>query len=450
MTKTTKIQLISKNDDVLEYKEVNKLLWELQRETRTAANRCIQLCWEYSGFESDWKKKHGEYPTREENKEILGKSLSTVIYNRIKEDAPSMNTGNLSMLSQGVCGRFNAIKGDILRGNVSIPSYKSNIPIELHKNSIKLQCDKDENGGVKEWIFELSLFSRAAKKEYNLSTGSLIFKAIVPAKSAGSVRTILERCYDEVYSIAGSKIKYDNGKWYLLLCYSFDKPKAEPSKEQMKNIMGVHIAEHNAVICTFSHKPKKYTIDGGEVLAFATQIERRRRNIGMASSKHSVLCGDGRVGHGYRKKMEPLNHISNKISNFRNTTNHRYSRQIVNWAIANKCGVIQIEDLNGLASEELERSTLLKNWSYYDLIGKIEYKAKEFGIKVVKVGYKGLRKWCSECKAPTVERKKTDDGMVYDICTCCGQAFDIDYNIPKALVIEDIDELLKANTENND
>lgn len=135
MTKTTKIQLISKNDDVLEYKEVNKLLWELQRETRTAANRCIQLCWEYSGFESDWKKKHGEYPTREENKEILGKSLSTVIYNRIKEDAPSMNTGNLSMLSQGVCGRFNAIKGDILRGNVSIPSYKSNIPIELHKNS---------------------------------------------------------------------------------------------------------------------------------------------------------------------------------------------------------------------------------------------------------------------------------------------------------------------------
>ena len=235
------------------------------------------------------------------------------------------------------------------------------VVIELHKNSIKLQCDKDENGGVKEWIFELSLFSRAAKKEYNLSTGSLIFKAIVPAKSAGSVRTILERCYDEVYSIAGSKIKYDNGKWYLLLCYSFDKPKAEPSKEQMKNIMGVHIAEHNAVICTFSHKPKKYTIDGGEVLAFATQIERRRRNIGMASSKHSVLCGDGRVGHGYRKKMEPLNHISNKISNFRNTTNHRYSRQIVNWAVANKCGVIQIEDLSGLASEELERSTLISS-----------------------------------------------------------------------------------------
>ena len=199
MTKVTKIQLISRNDDILDYKEVNKLLWELQRETRAAANRCIQLCWEYSGFESDWKTKHGEYPTNEESKEILGKTLSTVIYNRIKTDAPNMNTGNLAMVSQGVCGRFNALKGNILRGDVSIPSYKSNIPIELHKKSIKLLCEKEENGGVKEWIFELSLFSRTAKKEYNLSTGVLRFKAIVPAKSAGSVRTILERCYDEVY-----------------------------------------------------------------------------------------------------------------------------------------------------------------------------------------------------------------------------------------------------------
>lgn len=312
------------------------------------------------------------------------------------------------------------------------------------KKNIRLEISKDDNGGVKEWLFRLSLFSNAAKKENNLPTGSLLFKAIVPAKSAKSVRTILERCYDEVYSISGSKLKYENGKWFLMLCYSFDKPLSAPDEQNAKNIMGVHIAKHNAVMCTFSHNKKVLTIDGGEVLAFSIQVERRRRNIGMASSKHSVLCGDGRVGHGYHTKMEPLEHISNKISNFRNTTNHRYSRQIVNWAVQNKCGVIQIEDLNGLATEELEKYSLLKNWSYYDLISKIEYKAKEFGIKVTKVGYKGLRKWCSDCKAPTIERKNDDDGNEVDICTCCGQIFDTDYNIPKALIIEDIDELIKS------
>lgn len=31
--------------------------------------------------------------------------------------------------------------------------------------------------------------------------------------------------------------------------------------------------------------------------------------------------------------------------------------------------------------------------------------------------------------------------------TCCGQIFDTDYNIPKALIIEDIDELLKSKTQ---
>lgn len=198
MTKTIKIQLISRNDDILDYKEVNKLLWQLQKETRAAANRCIQLCWEYSGFESEWKKKHGEYPTRDESKAILEGNLSTLIYNRIKADAPSMNTGNLAMINQAVCGRFNALKKDILRGDTSIPSYKNNIPIELHKKSIRLEISKDDNGGVKEWLFRLSLFSNSAKKENNLPTGSLLFKAIVPAKSAKSVRTILERCYDEV------------------------------------------------------------------------------------------------------------------------------------------------------------------------------------------------------------------------------------------------------------
>lgn len=454
MTKTTKIQLISKNDEILDYKEVNKLLWQLQRETRAAANRCIQLCWEYSGFESDYKKNHGEYPTRDESKEILGKSLSTVIYNRIKEDAPTMNTGNLSMLNQSVCGKFNTMKSDILRGDISIPSYKKDMPIELHKKSIKLDFEKDENGGVKTWLFELSLFSREAKKANNLPSASLRFKAIVPAKSAKSVRTILERCYDEVYSISGSKLKYDNGKWFLLLCYSFDKPAVVPDEANSKNIMGVHIAKNNAVVCLYSNSKRADKIDGGEVLAFAAQIEQRRRSIGKASSKHSFLCGDGRVGHGYHAKMKPLENIGSKVSNFRNTTNHRYSRQIVNWAVQNKCGVIQIEDLTGLAADEQEQYTLLKNWSYYDLMSKIEYKAKEYGIKVIKVGYKGLRKWCADCQSPTLERRKNAENAEVDVCTNCGQAFDIDYdidyNIPKALIVEDIDELLKCKTEKTD
>lgn len=449
MTKVTKIQLVSKNDDILDYKEVNKILWDLQRETRNAANRAIQLNWENTKTTEKWKEANGEYPTNDELKEIYGKSLSGYIYDCIKKDAPTMNTGNLSAVNQKASAAYKTALKEMLRGDKSMISFKKDMPLELAKKSIVLSCNVDENnGGVKEWIVTLSLLSNSGKAKYGLKTGSLDFKAIVPAKAAGSVRAILERCYDGVYSIAGSQLKYVNGKWYLLLCYSFDK--TAESGVAAGNVMGVHIAQHNAITCSFSNSKRQYHIDGGEVLSFTIQIERRRRNIGMATSKNSVLVGGGRVGHGYKKKLQPLDHISDKIANFRNTTNHRYSRQIVNWAVSHKCGTIQIEDLSGFAGEDIERYTLLKNWSYFDLISKIEYKAKEHGIKVVKIGYKGLWKWCPDCAASTIERIKDDEGNEQAVCTCCGQVFDADRDIPKALIIESIDKVIKEQEKNDE
>ena len=142
--------------------------------------------------------------------------------------------------------------------------------------------------------------------------------------------------------------------------------------------------------------------------------------------------------------MEPLEHIGNKISNFRNTTNHRYSRQIVNWAVENKCGTIQIEDLTGFATENLEKYTLLRNWSYYDLISKIEYKAKEFGIKVEKIPYKNLWNWCHECEQFSVETKKDEEGNEYRVCSSCGKVIDIDEELPKILAIEGMAALISS------
>lgn len=55
-------------------------------------------------------------------------------------------------------------------------------------------------------------------------------------------------------------------------------------------------------------------------------------------------------------------------------------RYIVDFAIKNGCGVIQMEDLSGFT--EKAKESFLKNWVYYDLQNKIEYKAKEKGINV--------------------------------------------------------------------
>ena len=45
----------------------------------------------------------------------------------------------------------------------------------------------------------------------------------------------------------------------------------------------------------------------------------------------------------YGVKLEKL---AGKIANFKNTKNHCWSRYIVDVAVKNKCGVIQMEDLS--------------------------------------------------------------------------------------------------------
>ena len=87
-------------------------------------------------------------------------------------------------------------------------------------------------------------------------------------------------------------------------------------------------------------------------------------------------CGKGRRGHGYRTRVKPVMRIGDKIARFKDTINHRYSRYIVDMAVKNNCGVIQMEDLKGISKNNI----FLKNWPYFDLQKKIEYKAKEKGI----------------------------------------------------------------------
>ena len=90
----------------------------------------------------------------------------------------------------------------------------------------------------------------------------------------------------------------------------------------------------------------------------------------------SKYAGEGRIGHGYKTKMKPVDRVRNKVANFADTINHKYSRYIVDFAVKNKCRVIQMEDLSGITANTHEK--FLKEWSYHDLQTKIEYKAEVY------------------------------------------------------------------------
>lgn len=60
MVKVVKIYLISEQVDEqgkdVDYNTICGVLWDLQWETREIKNKTVQLCWEWSGFSSDYYK----------------------------------------------------------------------------------------------------------------------------------------------------------------------------------------------------------------------------------------------------------------------------------------------------------------------------------------------------------------------------------------------------------
>ena len=185
---------------------------------------------------------------------------------------------------------------------------------------------------------------------------------------------------------------------------------------------------------------KERNIDGKELIVFRQKYENLRRDMNIASK----WCGDGRRGHGYKTKMKPVNKIRDRISNFSDTYNHKISRYIVDFAIKNKCGVIQMEDLSKATESVHER--FLKEWSYYDLQQKIEYKAQEVGIEVKKINPRYTSKRCNKCGCIHLENRDCKNNQAKFVCKICGHTDNADINASKNIAIPNIDEIIK-NTE---
>lgn len=132
------------------------------------------------------------------------------------------------------------------------------------------------------------------------------------------------------------------------------------------------------IYSAFNFSPHiRYSIAGDEIAAFRKRVESRR----IAMLKQGKWCGDGRRGHGRATRIRPIEKLTNKVEQFKETINHKYSRYIVNLAIKHDCGVIQMEDLSGIADGD-KKASFSGYWTYYDLQQKIAYKAKEAGIEM--------------------------------------------------------------------
>ncbi|SDS99097.1 transposase, IS605 OrfB family, central region [Paenibacillaceae bacterium GAS479] len=119
---------------------------------------------------------------------------------------------------------------------------------------------------------------------------------------------------------------------------------------------------------------------------------------------------------GKLKKLPAIRKARDKESRYMRDQNHKISRQIVNMAIAERVGVIKLENLAGIRKTtrtSRKNATNLHNWAFYQLQSFIRYKAALAGISVQEVDPAYTSQTCPSCE----QRNKAKD-RTYRCCQC--------------------------------
>ena len=421
------------NTKVMKYKiEGSPFLYKCLKESRRGAievkNRATTLIHDWMNKSLSYKQLNGTWPS---DKELLGRQISSDVESKAKDGITyKVNSHILAGSARQAVQHYKEYRKEMLSGERSIPEYSRGKSFPIKAANV-LGLAKSDN--AKKYDVKLSLLSRKGASYYGV-------KSQIPAKllAKGQAGDILDRIIDGTYKLCDSNISFKNNDFYFNLTY---KPTTKQSAEELPHldeskVVGVDLGiVYAAYAATNFDEYAKLPIGGGEIQAFRDRVEGRR----ISMLNQSKYCGEGRKGHGRKTLLKPTEVLRHKVENFRQTTNHKYSKAIVEFAVANGCGTIQVEDLSGINS----KSKFLRNWSYFELQTYLTYKAKEVGIKVVKISPKYTSQRCSCCGYIADGNRPKDNGQDKFECLACGYKTNADFNAARNIAEPRIETLIK-------
>ncbi len=345
---------------------------------------------------------------KEEANEIVRARLDTSVenhtYQMLTRDFPILPSIVRSSLNRKIYTAFKNNLGDVLRGRRTLATYRMGMPIPFQ---ITATLRKQTINEKEEIVYPL---------QRDLSF-ILLF-----GNDKSNNRHIVNEIMADKYKLCDSQLEIDTerNKIYLLLSVQIpvESIKADPAKVAATNL-GMNCPMY--ITSTIgAHSPIG---SKDEFLGVRIQMQRRRRD--MQANMVTV-----RAGHGRERKLKGLEHLQEVEKNFARTFNHKLSKALMKFCRANGIGTIKTEDLLG-GAKTLEKSFVLRNWSYFELQSQIEYKAKMYGIKVVKVQTKHITQKCHKCG--TVDPDAVNlDNRTYTCsnadCEIYNKRLNVDYN----------------------
>lgn len=420
----------------MDMKEIKQIIRDFNYDSCRAANKAMRMWLFHTQDMMDMKLIDKKFNASKYEKEKYGKSYRNVIEGEMKLLMPLANTSNVGTLHQQlVQNDWGRIKKDVLNYRGQISRYKLDTPYFIKNNNYKL---RNHNG----YFVDIAFFNMEGLKKYGYKVGHKFEFQI--DKIDNNKKATINKIINAEYKQGSAQISISKkGKIELIISFGFEKEIDKPLNPN--KTLGIDLGIVNtATMIAYDSELEKYdyfswklnVIDGSELIKFRQKYYNLRREMGIASK----CVGEGRIGHGYKTKLNTVNKVKNKVANFVDTINHKYSKYIVDLAVKNGCGVIQMEDLSGATANTSEK--FLKDWSYYDLQNKIEYKAKEQGIEVKKVNPKYTSKRCSKCGNIHDDNRDCKNNQAKFKCVVCGYEENADINAAKNIAIPNIDKII--------
>lgn len=320
-------------------------------------------------------------------------------------------------------------KNGLMYGKVSLPTYRSNNPLLIHVDYVRLRsnnphCDSGLYHNYKNHAEFLEHLNNKDLEVFIKFANNITFKLIFGnVKKSASLRHEIQMIFEEYYKVCGSSIEIDGRK--IILNLSMDIP--EQKIELDENVtVGVDVGIAIPAVCGLNTNDysRKYIGSVNDFMRIKTKIQHQKNRL-----QTNLKMAKG--GHGRKRKLKAMDKFTDYERNWVQSYNHYVSKQIIDFALKNKAKYINIEDLSGITKGK-NVNKFLKGWSYYQLQSFITYKANKYGIEVRKIDPHYTSQTCSCCGyVDEKNRPKNEKGQSYFKCLKCGHEENADFNAAK-------------------
>lgn len=355
---TKKIQVLVDLPAKEEKKEAIGKLYQWQNRCFKAANLIVSHLYVQEMIKDFLYLSEGiRYKLADEKKDedgILQCSRTNTVYrmlsDRFKGEIP-MNI--LSCLNTSLIATFNKNKTEYWKGLRSLENFKRDMAFPFSPYCMgRISHIPD-------------------KKTFCFRLFSIPFKTYL-GKDFTDKRKLLERLVHGDIKLCTSHIQLKGRKIFWLAVFEIEKEKH-------------HLKPDIIAEASLSLEYPIVVKTGKTRLTIGTREEFLYRRLAIQAARKRAQAGATycKPGKGRKRKLKAADRFRHTESNYVRHRIHLYSRKLIDFCIKHQAGTLILlnqEDKIGIAREE---EFVLRNWSYYDLMTKIRYKAEKAGIELV-------------------------------------------------------------------